>query len=246
MAKNRAGFTLIELLVVIAIIAILAATLFPMFLGAKQKAQGVQCLSNMRQLNMACRMYMDDNQDGFPMYAFYDIPNSLWWQVLKKYTKNERIVNCPGRKSRGFGMNHPTIGKLLWSGTRRTWRGAIWGPCVLNDIASPTRTVIFADTGYVINKSEPNPDGWIEDKSQGVDYFRTPANDNASNDYTNDPRRVINRHFGTASCAYVDGHCKPTKVTDIGFQYYKGHESCYNDTPNLSVPPDPRCLWDIY
>ncbi|HAB17162.1 MAG TPA: type II secretion system protein [Verrucomicrobiota bacterium] len=64
------AFTLVELLVVIAIIPVLAAMLLPVLGKAKQKAQGIQCMSNHRQLALAWRMYLDDNNEVLPYAQF--------------------------------------------------------------------------------------------------------------------------------------------------------------------------------
>ncbi len=107
MKRSSSAFTLIELLVVIAIIAILAAILFPVFAQARQKARQTQCLSNMRQIGLAVRMYGQDYDETYPLAdaggVGWTIPRSAWDLssdfLLKPYVKSPGILACPADHS---------------------------------------------------------------------------------------------------------------------------------------------------
>jgi prepilin-type N-terminal cleavage/methylation domain-containing protein/prepilin-type processing-associated H-X9-DG protein len=82
----RRGFTLIELLVVIAIIAILAAILVPVLSKAKERANQINCLNNLKQWGTAMAMYADDNRQYYPAsrdlnYVASPDNNPVWTEM---------------------------------------------------------------------------------------------------------------------------------------------------------------------
>ncbi len=130
--RCSSAFTLIELLTVIAIIAVLTAIAFPVISRARESARSSHCVSNLKQLGAAFRMYLQDYDGWYPfsvdcsipelhrdfprgwVAGFYDTTLYPEQGSLYPYVRNLQVYMCPSdpdaRTSRlSYAMNN-TLG----------------------------------------------------------------------------------------------------------------------------------------
>jgi prepilin-type N-terminal cleavage/methylation domain-containing protein/prepilin-type processing-associated H-X9-DG protein len=104
-ARGRTrAFTLIELLVVIAIISLLIGILLPALGSARASAQRVVCQSNMRQLELAHQLYLDDYDGRFidaalPHGTLAGDIRSTWLIALQEYGAAPESLYSPVDRS---------------------------------------------------------------------------------------------------------------------------------------------------
>ena len=197
------GFTLIELLVVIAIIAILAAILFPVFARAREQARKTTCLSNLKQIGLACHMYADDHDEMLPCDDYAHNPKPRFCSQVEPYLKNMDILYCPSAPVAGldFVTNTPAnkaAGNITYYyfSYDHLPSAAMPGPNAGNGYRTWVSKVFIAQR-VGADQTRVMSEMWDTDYWLACDWFCKPID-----------KRIHGGSFGSMNVLYLDGHVK--------------------------------------
>jgi prepilin-type N-terminal cleavage/methylation domain-containing protein/prepilin-type processing-associated H-X9-DG protein len=195
---SRRGFTLIELLVVIAIIAILAAILFPVFARARENARRTSCQSNMKQIVLGIKQYLQDYDERFPSNPLAQSASTPGWSVIiQPYLKNTQIYQCPSEShSPDLGVN----GVYLYTDVGYTDYGynVLLAEETEAKVSFPAATLLVQDS--IAERANSGEAGG----------FCTGAGTLATFNIMGSPNQpgAAQRHLDGANYSFVDGHVK--------------------------------------
>ena len=224
--QRPSGFTLIELLVVIAIIAILAAMLLPALSKAKTRAQTLDCLNNLSQLQLGWKLYETDNADRFPLNISRTIggsPQSLSnsWVVgnaqfdmnvsnitsgsLYSYSSSTALYHCPADRATVQGNaslpRTRSYGVEGWLGSDFQAYGYTWP-----DPQMPAGYVVKTKASQITHPGPSDVFAFIDEQEQSINdgifvisYFASAAN------WLDLP---ADRHSQGCALSFLDGHAE--------------------------------------
>lgn len=221
MIKHR-FFTLIELLVVIAIIAILASMLMPALGKARDKAKGISCVSNFKQIATGLALYTSDNDGVFVPYkdvtaghgasdtkywfgtqngdGSYNLTNNPWFG---KYVGNcAQVFSCPSLKHKsgpaeasdtGYGYNG------CWLGGYTKVDDVYYSPKV-SMVKRASHTLAFGDSAvFLMGSMGYSAMLWPNERPNGSGGYNS----------------FHFRHTEMANAAWVDGHVSSERAVEV-------------------------------
>lgn len=237
----KRAFTLVELLVVIAIVAILAALLLPGINAPKMKAQQTLCMSNLRQINLGIRMYLEDQSNGSPGNTNSTHTPFVSWTAYRQLINNyvgikgasssqDKVFACPAdtffydmtKGGRGY-VPQPLHEQADDGFTSYAYNaGQFTTPAKTNPIYAPATTNLYGIAGKRL-ETVPHP-------TTTVLLAEVPAYLPYSWHQPKRPFSKDNAAFADARdiICFVDGHVSYLKV------YYNGQKIAWDYNPPAS------------
>ena len=232
--SRAAAFTLIELLVVIAVIALLAAMLLPACAKAKHAALSSHCRSNLHQLLLGLRMYVDDN-DAYPLAAGYG--QQAWAsQLADAYLGGTSVSShqsleptrpstlfCPARRKKPGPQD--TLQSISYGyndiGYARFGLGGTLDPGIINKpVVSPIREAAIKAPSQMLTIGDgvTRVDGGALIEGPSLQRWVSQATvENMEPELAVHSRAVYTQHRGHLQIALCDGHVESQLISQLLF-----------------------------
>jgi hypothetical protein len=175
--RNRA-LTKMDVLVIIAVLAVLAALLLPALMAANHGAKRINCLSNLKQIGIAFRLWEADNNQ-YPMAVSVTNGGAMEWvatgnvaacfQVMSNELSTPKILVCPADRKRtiatGFGTGFGTgnISYFLNAAAKTNPQTVLAGDANLTVDGVPVQSGI-------VNLGTNSRIGWTKERNHGMGY----------------------------------------------------------------------------
>jgi len=215
-------------MVVVAIISLLAAMLLPALSRAKHNARRVECLNNLKQLNLALTMYADDFEEQYPPRTAREFS---WIYKLEPYYKEPKVLRCPlDHWSNPFECSYVINGFNDWFEANlkpeeySQFKSWMWPKGMRADTApQPSETITF---GEKIRES----------KHVHMDFYQSLGNDIEQIDHGK--HNAGHKRAGGANFGFMDGSARM-----LGYWRSLTPENLWAVTPayrTLAVPEPSR------